>query len=121
MLLAPARFRAAISGVACAVAMTIVTPGYADDRPPRYDVDGLCNRLAATLDGFSVELQQQCVQRRNDAVDAIRRVWRTVPDYIQRECDQRARAHGDQDYLILQSCIHDLIRQSLPDTASQLR
>lgn len=89
----------------------------ADERPSRYDMDAHCSRLANTIDGFSPEVMQNCLVGQSDALDRVKRVWRDTPEYIQRDCDLRAHAGGDEDYALLQKCIHDQTRQAIPDVA----
>lgn len=108
--------RPMMPGIILTLALTIISlPAAAEDRPPRYDEDALCNRMANSNDGFSPEAMQKCLMTQNDALGEIRRVWRRTPDYIQRDCDRRARNDGDKDYVLLQKCIHDQTRQAPPD------
>lgn len=84
----------------------------ADERPPRYDLDGHCSRLSNTSDGFSPESMSRCLSAQSDALESVRRVWPGTPAYIQRDCDLRAKANRDEDYLILERCLRDETRQS---------
>ena len=86
-------------------AFTISGPVFADERPPRYDLDGLCDRLALTPDGFSPESKAACVSAQADALQTVRRVWPNLPAYIQDNCDIQAKADRVGDYLILEACI----------------
>lgn len=88
---------------------------HAEDRPTRYDVDAHCSELANTNDGFSPEVMQRCLIAQNDALDRVKRIWAATPAYIQRDCDARARLHGEDDYAVLEKCIQDQLRQALPD------
>ncbi|MDR3439122.1 hypothetical protein [Telmatospirillum sp.] len=90
---------------------------FADERPARYDMDGYCARLSNTSDGFSPEVMQRCLVAQSDALDQVKRLWANTPDYIQRDCDLRTRARGDEDYTLLEKCIHDQLHQSPPDVA----
>jgi len=88
----------------------------AGERPPRYDSNALCVRLATTIDGLSPELLSQCLINQGDAHDSVRRIWSTTAEYIQDDCAHRARADGDGDYIILKNCIRAQNRQALPET-----
>lgn len=92
-------------GLVLAAAFAVTKPVFADERPPRYDLDGLCSRQANTPDGFSPETMATCLSAQGDALEAIRRVWPDTPGYIQDNCDYRAKAEGDGDYLILGACV----------------
>ncbi|PKU24433.1 hypothetical protein [Telmatospirillum siberiense] len=94
---------------------TVCSSAIADERPSRYDMDAHCSRLANTNDGFSPEVMQKCLLTQSDALDQIKRVWPDTAEYIQRDCDLRARAGGDEDYALLQKCIRDQTRQATPD------
>jgi len=95
----------------------LAAPAFADERPPRYDPDGHCSRLSNTPDGFSPETFASCLSVQSDAQESVRRVWSGAPDYIQRDCDLRARVDRDEDYLILDRCVRDQLRQEQADKA----
>jgi hypothetical protein len=99
------------------LALVLAGAARADERPPRYDLDGHCSRLSNTQDGFSTEGMTQCLLLQSDALDSLRRVWPDTPAYIQRDCDLRARVDRDEDYLILVKCIHDQLREEQADKA----
>jgi len=96
-------------------------PAVADDRPPRYDLDGHCSRLSDTPDGFSPETMTACLVAQGDALEAVRRVWSDTPEYIQRDCDLRARVNRDEDYLILDRCVRDQLRKEQADKGVSTR
>jgi hypothetical protein len=104
-------------GLILLLALALPAPAWAEARPPRYDVNGLCRRLAATNDGIDTEREQSCLRAQSDALDAVKRVWLDTPDYIQRDCDLRARGDGDKDYALLRKCIRDQLNQTQPDLA----
>ncbi|MTJ81809.1 MAG: hypothetical protein F8N37_12430 [Telmatospirillum sp.] len=87
----------------------------ADDRPQRFDMNGLCGRQANTPDGRSSEVEQRCIMAQSDAQASVRRIWPTTPVYIQRDCTLRARAEGEGDYALLLKCIRDQLGQAQPD------
>jgi hypothetical protein len=89
----------------------------ADERPARYDMDGHCARLSNTSDGFSPEVMQRCLVAQSDALDQVKRLWASTPEYIQRDCDLRVHAGGDEDYVLLEKCVHDQLHQALPEVA----
>lgn len=99
----------------------LAVPAAADERPPRYDLDGHCSRLSNTPDGFSPETMTRCLVTQGDALESVRRVWPDTPAYIQRDCDLRARVNRDEDYLILDRCIRDQRRQEQADQAESTR
>lgn len=99
------------------LALFAAPPLKADERPPRYDVDGHCATLANTPDGFSDETMARCLSAQSEALDSVRRVWPGAPDYIQRDCDLRARVERDEDYLILDRCVRTQLRQEQADIA----
>jgi hypothetical protein len=103
---------------ALALGLLHALPARADDRPPRYDLDAHCSRAANTLDGFDVNLQQQCFRDQEDALAALKRIWEDTPVYIQDDCDQRARADDDQDYTLLYGCVRDLLSQADPNAVT---
>jgi len=92
-------------------------PAFADERPPRYDIDGLCSRLSNTPDGFSPETMARCLEIQSDAMESVRKVWQNTPDYIQSDCDHRARVDRDGDYQILDVCVRVQLRQEQADQA----
>ncbi|HTH97687.1 MAG TPA: hypothetical protein VL574_09735 [Stellaceae bacterium] len=89
----------------------LASRAHADSRPPRYDTDALCDHVSNTPDGFSEETKQRCLVDQDDALDALRHKWEDIPEDIQNDCDQRARAGGDADYQTLQDCIRVQMRQ----------
>ncbi|CCG42676.1 hypothetical protein [Magnetospirillum molischianum] len=102
-------------GLILLVMLALPTAAWAEARPPRYDVNGLCRRLANTPDGIDVQLEQKCLRDQSDALDTVKRLWLDTPAYIQRDCDLRARADGDKDYALLRKCIRDQLNQTQPD------
>lgn len=105
--------RTMLAGAAVLLATGASSPS--DERPSRYDVDDHCSRLANTSDGFSSEVMQSCLSAQGDALDQIKRIWPGTPQYIREDCDARSRAHGDEDYVSLDRCIRDQLRQAPPD------
>jgi hypothetical protein len=87
-----------------------------DDRPPRYDTDGLCMRLANTNDGFVPEALQSCLRDQGDALDYLTRIWETTPPYILSGCDEQTRT--SDDYGVLEICIRQQMSQNSPNLVS---
>jgi len=94
-------------GVILLLMVGVPVAALAEARPPRYDINGVCHRLATSSEGVSVESEQLCLRTQNDAFDAVRRLWLGTPDEIQQECDQRARHDGDKDYVLLRQCLRE--------------
>ena len=110
---------ARLAALAVLAAGLISSPSRADERPPRFDVHGHCAQFANGEDGYSPEAEQKCAMEQYESLDATRRDWNKVPDYAQRDCERRARAHRDEDYQILQKCIHDQLRQEATPPITQ--
>jgi len=93
----------------------------ADERPPRYDLDGLCSRRANTPDGFSPETMANCLAAQGDSLESVRRIWPNARDYIQRDCDLRAKVDREGDYDILDRCVRAQLRQEEASQAESTR
>lgn len=104
-----------------ALALLISVPALADERPPRYDIDGLCSRRSDTPDGFSSETMAQCLSGQEDSLEAVRRIWPDTPAYIQRDCDLRAKVEREGDFQILDACVRTQLRQQQADQAESTR
>lgn len=113
------RIRALTVGLGFAVALA--KPVFADARPPRYDLDGLCNSRATTSEGFSPETKAACVSAQNEALDVVRRFWLSTLASIQDDCSYEAKADGDGDYQILEACIRAQNRQQQADPEALIR
>ncbi len=105
------RIRTLTVGLMLAAAFAFAEPVLASDRPPRFDVDALCNNRALTPDGVSPESKAMCMSAQGDALDAVRRVWTATPVFIQDDCSYQAKADRDGDYQILEACIRAQTRQ----------
>jgi hypothetical protein len=111
-----------IARLLLALLLLVGAPGaWADERPPRYDLDGLCSRRSDTPDGFSPETMAHCLSAQEDALEAVRRAWNGAPDYIQRDCDLRAKIEREGDYQILDNCVRKQLRQQQADQAESTR
>ncbi len=113
------RIRTLTVGLGLAVALA--RPVFADARPPRYDLDGLCNSRATTSEGFSPETKAACVAAQTEALDAVRRIWLATLASIQDDCSYEAKADGDGDYQILETCIRTQNRQQQADPEALIR
>ncbi len=90
-------------------------PTRADDRPPRFDVDGHCSSIANHVDGFDSGAMSRCLMGQGDALDTLQRLWPDTPTYIQDDCLRRARrGGGDQDYVWLLRCVRTQKSQEVP-------
>ncbi|MCA0201143.1 MAG: hypothetical protein LCH56_09930 [Proteobacteria bacterium] len=98
-------------GLVLAAECAFAQPVFADERPPRFDFDALCNSRAITTEGFSPESKATCMSAQGDALDAVRRVWPNISVDIQDNCSYQAKADRDGDYQILEACIRSLARQ----------
>lgn len=103
--------RTVTAGLVLAAVSAIAAPAAADERPPRFDDDSLCNRLATSPEGVSPESKAACLSAQGDALDAVRRVWTNIPTDIQDNCVVQAKVDRDGDYLILEACIRAQMRQ----------
>ncbi|GEM_PF-3183165 len=103
------------------LALLGTAPVLADERPPRYDLDGLCSRRANTPDGLSAETMANCLAAQGDALESVRRVWPGAQDYIQRDCDLRAKVDREGDYDILDRCVRAQLRQEEAGQAESTR
>lgn len=100
---------------ATALIMLPAAPAPAAERPPRLDVDSVCAGQATGPDGFSPEGMQRCLSAQEDAQDSVRRLWPSVPDYIQRDCEVRVKARHEESYIVLEQCVKDLMRRETTD------
>jgi O-antigen/teichoic acid export membrane protein len=98
-------------GIGAVLLLSLSGTASADERPPRFDVDALCTQIANGPDGFSPETMQKCMSQQGDALESIKHIWTDTPDYIQRDCELRSRAHGEESYEILEKCVKDQVRQ----------
>lgn len=104
--------RTLTSALALSAAFTFAAPAFADERPPRFDSDGLCNSRALTPEGFSPESKTACVSAQADALAAIRRIWPATLGSIQDDCSHQAKADDrDGDYQVLDACLRAQNRQ----------
>ena len=103
------------------LAAALAKPVFADARPPRYDLDGLCNSRATTPEGFSPETKAACVAAQSEALDAVRRLWLATLASIQDDCSYEAKADGDGDYQVLETCIRTQNRQQQSDQGELIR
>ncbi|MGE3334887.1 MAG: hypothetical protein AB7I36_14670 [Rhodospirillaceae bacterium] len=115
------RIRTLTFGLALAAAGVHAAPVFADARPPRYDLDGLCNSRATTVEGFSPETKAACVASQSEALDAVRRMWLSTLASIQDDCSYEAKTEGDGDYQVLESCLRTQNRQQQADQAALSR
>jgi hypothetical protein len=90
---------------------------HADDRPVRYDTSAYCRNTTMTPDGASPDSEQRCLMEQGDAYDHLRRIWSTVPEFMQRDCEMRTRGRGDGDYLALYVCVRNSMRQTPPEAS----
>lgn len=97
--------------VGLVMAGAFARPVFADERPPRFDVDALCNGRAITPEGFSPESKTACMAAQDDALAAIRRIWPATLESIQSDCVYEAKVDRDGDYQILESCLRVQNRQ----------
>lgn len=107
--------------VGLVLAVTLAEPVFADARPPRYDLDGLCNSRAITSEGFSPETKAACVSAQSEALDAVRRFWPSTLASIQDDCSYEAEADGDGDYQVLEACIRIQNRQQQANQGELIR
>lgn len=115
------RIRILTVGLVLAAAFAFAKPVRADARPPRYDLDGLCNSRALTPEGFSPETKAACVSAQGEALDAVRRVWPSILASIQDDCSYEAKTDGDGDYQVLEACLRAQIRQQQSDRSALTR
>jgi hypothetical protein len=115
-----ARFLAVLFLLALAPPM-LAAPAAADERPPRYDLDGLCSRQSLVPEGIEPQAMSRCLAIHGEALEATRRMWPNTPEYIQRDCDQRARVDRDGNYQILENCVRQQLRQQQADQAESTR
>ena len=105
------RIRTLTVGLLIAAEFAFAKPVFADERPPRFDVDGLCNSRAISPEGFSPETKAECLASQSEAFDKLRRSWPTTLASIQDDCSHEAKADGDGDYEVLDACIRTQNRQ----------
>lgn len=113
--------RIAAVGLALAALFAFAKPVFADARPPRYDLDGLCQSRAITPEGFSPETKAVCVAAQVEALDAIRRMWPATLTSIQDDCSYEAEADDYGDYQVLESCLRTQNRQQQADQGALVR
>lgn len=97
--------------IGLALAAAFAKPVFADARPPRFDLEGLCTSRALTPEGFSPETMAACVSAQSEALDAVKRMWLETLASIQDDCSYEAKADGDGDYQVLEACIRTQNRQ----------
>jgi hypothetical protein len=93
------------------------SPVQADERPPRYDINGFCNLQSPPADGAISDATRSCLLAQGEALSALKRQWPDLPEYMRRDCALRARKDGDGDYLLLKTCVRDQLRLALPGAA----
>ena len=99
----------------CASLLLLSNAASADERPPRYDIDGYCHLGASSPDGFDSAAMAKCLTTEDDAESHLRRLWNSTPEYIQRECDAHARMGGNEDYVQLDICVRDQLKLQLAE------
>lgn len=70
---------------------------------PRYDPEGHCRTVAATI-GDSEVIRVTCLDQEQEAYNGLKARWAEVPASRVRHCDEVARAIGGS-YVILAECI----------------
>ena len=76
-----------------------------EGKPPRFDVDKHCEKVASFGGEYSESLFRGCMDMEQDAYNKLKETWTQLPAVMKRHCEKVARFGGDGSYSLFSGCV----------------
>ncbi|MFN4142773.1 hypothetical protein [Aestuariivirga sp.] len=76
-----------------------------EGKPPRFDVESHCKKVASFGGEYSASLFRGCMDMEQDAYNKLKGAWGGLPATMRRHCEKVARFGGGGSYSILSGCV----------------